>query len=178
LKKTLLQRVKEIPKTLKSSRLTILVILLWSLLIIGLVIFEYTNFLTANSAIYSWYESHGVLAPPFESWQGFGMTPMDLIAIILLSAVFGALMPDIQSVLFGYFSTVILSIALASAYIGNFIWSNLGWGQYLSLVDNGWSWAFYWGALIVFRAVFPIAIALALLGALVGAFAKAYFNYG
>lgn len=176
LRKSFLQRIKDTPKALKYNRILILVVILWSVLIIGLLIMEYTNYL--NNSLFSYNQARGIISPPFETWQGVGITSMDLVVLFLASLVFGVLLPDIQSVLIGYFATMIVSIALASAYIANFIWSGLGWGQYLALVNSGWSWAYYWGLLIILRAIFPIGVALALLGVLVGAFGKAYVNYG
>ena len=171
----LLQKIKNIPRRIRNNGINILVVLVWSFVIAILVSRAYVDFIY-STPIYRWWETHGGVAPPFYTWQGPGLAPSDILIISIAGMISGAILCEVDKLVYGWLSTLVLSSAIASVYIANFIWSVLGWEYVLSLTDAGWSWALYWGFLNTFRSVFPIAVFFSFIAVVAGAFLRLQFH--
>ena len=166
-------KIKDIPKSIERNKVVILVVLVWIITISILVIKAYLDFFYSKSALYFWYTSGGGKPPPFQQWQGPGLTVFDMLIIIVVSLICGAILLEIKRVFYGSLITIIISFSLATVYMTCYIWQVLGWGEVLSTIEFGWSHALYWGFLNTFRAMFPTAIVVSTLSAVIGAFIRA-----
>jgi len=170
LKKSLSQRITGIPGKIRKNWLSIVIIIVWSLLISFLIVREWTNFVVTNP-YYKWYATHSMVTPAFETWEGAGLSSIDIMVILVASLVFGAFFRDVNKLIAAAVSTIVISTSLSTGYVAYYIWTNLGWGHVLIYLNGGWSWAVYWGFLDVFREmgiVFLLAPFCAFVGAFVG----------
>jgi hypothetical protein len=160
------------PGMLRRNGLNFVIIAIWSIVIAAFVVNEYLAFCYGDP-VFVRFITHGGAVPPFQVWQGAGLTPLEVIIISIVSFVSGILIFDVNKVLYGSVGTYVVSFLISSVYIGNFIWSVGGWGQVLSITEAGWSWALYWGILNTFRAVFPIVFFVVVICGFLGAFLRA-----
>jgi hypothetical protein len=167
----LAEKIREIPEKVKRNSLNFLIVSIWSIVIAGFIVNEYLAFVYSDQAFVFWI-SRGGIAPPFHVWQGAGLNPFEVFVVGVFSFICGIIIVEINKVLYGSVSALIISFAISSVYIGNFIWNVGGWGQVLSITDAGWSWALYWGILNTFRAVFPIVFFVTVICAFLGAFVR------
>lgn len=176
--KSFSRRIREIPVKIRNNRMNIIAVIVWSLLVTALLIVAYREFFVANAVYYSWWGRHSVVSPPFQTDTG-AMAHLSFIELSVISVgsiLFGAFLYDVEKVLIGFISTMVISMSLAVAYATDNIWTSLGWGQILSTINGGWSWAVYWGILVVFGEMFPVALALAFFFTLFGAFLRSFIS--
>jgi hypothetical protein len=171
LKRTLSQRIEAIPGRIWDNKFNMLIVTVWSLLIAIICVIQYNGYVANRNGVVS----------PFESWSGASLSTIDIVAIIVASIIFGALISDIVKILIGEISALAISMAMATGYVTNFIWlhTNLN-GLPTRIVLSGdymWSWAVYWGFLNVFRELFPVGIGIIFFSGFIGAILRSYFGY-
>lgn len=159
---------------LGTRKKTIAIVLCWSLLVTVVIIREYWLSYIRNPILFDvsfyWFENPDWIAR-LNFW--------DFLVIFLSSAVVGALLIDIETILFGTITNTILSFVFPVVYVTFFIWVVLGWGNQFNLVGGFLRWGQYvvWDSIrIVFRMTFPLVQLAAFLGVFLGAFARVYFQ--
>lgn len=171
LKRTLSQRIEVIPSRIWDNKFNMLIVMVWSLFIAIICVIQYDG----------WVAIHNGKVSPFNSWSGPVLSTIDVVAIVLASVIFGALLSDIVKVLIGEISALAISTAIATGYVTNFIWlhTNInGLATSIVLSSNyGWSWAVYWGFLNVFRELFPVGFGMVFFCGFIGAILRTYFGY-
>jgi len=161
-------------KWLGTKKRVVAVIMGWSLVVAVIIIAEYWLSFVRNPILftlpYYWFESPGWVAH---------LNVWDFILIFLASAVAGALLLDIETILFSAISNAILSFLFPVIYVTYFIWVVLGWGRLWDVI-GGFAWGgqfVMWDAIrIVFRMTFPIVQLLAFFGVFLGAFIRVYIQ--
>jgi hypothetical protein len=173
LKRTPIQRIKAIPNGIWENKYNIVVVVVWSVLIAVIAIIQYNGWIALV---------YGNRTPDaFYSSSGASLSSIDFVAILLASLVFGAFVNDIIKILVCEISTLVISTAISTVYITNFIWLHTQVNGFPTSIvlsyDYGWSWAVYWGFLNVFREFFPVAIGIVFFSGFVGAILRSYFGY-
>lgn len=161
-------------KWLGTKKRVIAVIMIWSLVVAVIIIREYWLSYIRNPILFSlpfyWFDDPNWVAR-LDVW--------DFIMIFVASAVAGALLLDIETMLFSAISNALLSFLFPVIYVTYFIWIILGWGNQFDLVGGFSRWGQYviWDAIrIVFRMTFPIVQLLAFFGVFLGAFIRVYIQ--
>jgi hypothetical protein len=150
---------------LKRRRIDIAVIIGWSIAIALLIIRTYQIFY-AESIRLSFYKV------AYLSYEGPTFTIPDQLLIAAVSFIAGIILTDIKSVIYGFFTTIFLSSALATAYVFNYIWFNLEYVRMLSHLAFGWEEAVFLAMVNVFRFVFPYGVLFSFLGITIGIFIR------
>jgi len=160
---------------LKERKRTIAIVLTWSLFIAVLVSRQFWLAYVNNPILFSMPGNVWVEDP---SWIG-RLNVWDFILIFVSSVVVGALIIDIEAILFGTITNVILSFIFSMIYVSYFVWYVLGYGESFNLVGGFLVWGQFvlWDALrLVFRMTFPLVQLMALLGVFLGAFLRVYIQ--
>jgi hypothetical protein len=169
-------KAKTVPlaQWLKSSRRAFAIVLSWSLFVAILIIREY--WLT--------YINQPILFQMPKYWFDYGdwvahLNVWDFLLIFASSLIAGALLMDIETILFSAIANVILSFSFSVVYVTYWIWVVLGWGETWDLIggfSRGGQFVMWDAARIVFRMTFPIVQLIAFLGVFLGAFLRGYFQ--
>jgi hypothetical protein len=159
---------------LGGKKRVIAVVMCWSLVIAVILIREYWLSYIRNPILFNmpfyWFDDPSWVAR-LDVW--------DFIIILVTSATAGALILDIEAILFSAISNAVLSFLIPVIYVTFFIWVILGWGNQFDLVGGFGRWGQYviWDSIrIIFRMTFPIVQLLAFFGAFIGAFVRGYFQ--
>ncbi len=159
---------------LGTRKKTIAIVLGWSLFIAVVIIREYWLSYIRNPILFDvsfyWFEDPNWIAH-LDFW--------DFFFIFLSSAIVGALLIDIETILFSTITSTILSFVFPVVYVTFFIWVILAWGNQFNLIGGFLRWGQYvvWDSIrIVFRMTFPLVQLAAFLGVFLGAFVRVYFQ--
>jgi len=166
-------------KWLKARGKKIAVVLFWSLSVALVVIKSYwlvyiTNWLYIGP---NPYRSGIIWVDIFSSWAP-ALGTLDFVLILVISLIAGAILLDIETILYSFVVQSFLFFAFTVIWASFFIWYALEFGQYQGAVD-------FWTAIQVmaynaiknvFRMAFPLTFLLCFLGASLGAFARARFR--
>lgn len=159
---------------MKEKKRPIIVTLLWSLGVALVIIKSYWIVYAENPILFE----HKIAWTTIYNWMP-RLTILDLIIILVISIIAGALLIDLVTIIYGLLAHFALSISFAVMYSAFFIWFSLGYGDFFApiggVVDWGW-FVTYIAFRNIFRLIFPMAQAFALIGALAGAFIRGYFQ--
>lgn len=102
----------------------------------------------------------------------------DLLIIFLFSLLAGAILLDIDKILYGFIASSFLSFAFAVTWSSFFIWFSIGVSEFLELFGFWTTLQFvlYGAVKNVFRMIFPTVQMLAFFGVFLGAFVRAYLQ--
>ena len=166
--------IKWLGRWLGTRKKVIAIIMGWSLFVAVVIIREYWLSYIRNPILFDvsfyWFENPKWIAH-LDFW--------DFLLIFLSSAVVGALLIDIETILFATITNTILSFVFPVVYVTFFIWVVLGWGNQFNLVGGFLRWGQYvvWDSIrIVFRMTFPLVELAAFFGVFLGAFVRVYFQ--
>lgn len=162
-------------KWLKERRRTVTIVLVWSILITVLIAREYWLGYVDHPILFNMPGNVWVEDP---NWIG-RLNVWDFALIFISSLVVGALIIDVEAILFGTITTTILTYVFSISYISYFIWYVLGYGDSFNL--NGgflvWGQFVLWDALrLVFRMTFPLVLLASFMGVFLGAYLRVYFQ--
>lgn len=105
----------------------------------------------------------------------------DFVLLLFVSIIAGAIIVDIEIVVYSFIACVILSFAFALTYASLFVWFILGVGESLSLITPGISFldvvqsTIQAGMMDVFKMILITSL-ICLLGVLLGAFLRSYLQ--
>jgi len=150
---------------LKRRRIDIAVIIGWSIAIALLIIRTYLIFYAESVRL-----SHYRIA--YLYYEGPTFTGLDHLLLIAISFFAGVILTDIKSIIYGFFTTIFLSSALATAYVFAYIWFELEYVRTLSHLPFGWEDAVFLAIVNVFRFMFPLGILFTFLGIIIGIFVR------
>ncbi len=159
-------------KWIKVRKKPIIIVLVWSVAVALVIIKSY------------WlvYLKYPVLVEQGIAWTGIGqwvprLDVYDLLLIFLFSTIAGAMILDIETTVYGFIATAILSFVIAGAYSFLFIWFILEYSNLLPYL--GWAVierATTAAILNISRMTVPFVAIICLMGAMLGAFARGYFQ--
>ncbi len=150
---------------LKRRRIDIAVIIGWSIAIALLIIRTYQIFYAESILL-----SYNRIA--YLSYEGPTFTVPDQLLLMAISFFTGIILTDIKSVIYGFFTTIFLSSALATGYVFTYIWFVLEYERTLSHLPFGWEDAVFLAMVNVFRFMFPMGILFTFLGITIGIFIR------
>ncbi len=166
-------------KWLKVRRKKIAIMLSWSLGVALITIKSYW-LVYINNWLYigpNSYRSGIVWVDIFSTWAP-ALSTLDLALMLIISLIAGAILLDIEAVLYSFVAQSFLSFMFAVIWASFFIWYVLQFGQGQGAVDfwTAIQVMLYYAIKNVFRMAFPLTFLLCFLGAFLGAFARALFR--
>jgi hypothetical protein len=158
-----LDYLKKLGSWAKVNKIPIIVVVIWTVILSSLVIREY-NAAYANPLAMD--PNYRVAYAPSYSYLVPRLYSLDYVAIFVISILAGFAIREVDAVLFGFLSSVVLLLIGAIAYVSWFIWYILGFG---ALLDASMVTTIIWAAFLnVFRMIFPLAVLAAFLGGISG----------
>jgi hypothetical protein len=105
----------------------------------------------------------------------------DFVLLLLMSVIAGAIIVDMEIIVYSFVANVILSFAFALTYASLFVWFILGAGESLSLITPGINFldvveSTIQAAMTNIFKMMLIAPLVCLLGVFVGAFLRSYLQ--
>jgi len=158
----------------KARKREIVVTLTWSATV-ALVMIKSHWLVYANNPVLIEY---GIAWSEVDQWCP-RLDTLDFLLILAFSLIVGAILLDIETIVYSFIATAFLSFALAIAYACLFIWYTLRWGEILSLMGGWWEWGWFVAATAMkpmFRMFFPLVVLLCLIGAFLGAFTRVFLQ--
>ncbi len=159
---------------LKARKKKIVVTLTWSATV-ALVMIKSHWLAYANNPVLVEY---GIAWTEVDQWCP-RLTMLDFLLILVFSLVVGAIILDLETIVYSFIATAFLSFTFAITYACLFIWYILRWGEALSLVGGWWEWGWfvvYAAMKPMFRMFFPLVVLLCLIGAFLGAFIRGFLQ--
>jgi hypothetical protein len=157
---------------LKERRIAILAVLVWTIALSLVIVREY-NLVYSNP--YAMDPHYRVAFAPSYSPLAPRLYELDYVAFLAASLLAGFAIRDIESVLYGFLLSILLSFFATVAYSSAFIWYVLDFG---SLVDISFLTSVVWAAILtIFRMVFPIAVIAAFIGSIVGSIIRDFVGH-
>jgi hypothetical protein len=159
---------------LREKRKAITITLMWSLAVAVVVIKSYWLAYVENPVLFE----NRIVWTSTINWMP-RLTILDLILILIISLIAGALLIDLETIIYSLVANYALSFAFAVAYSTLFIWFTLGYGE--TFADAGGFLemgpvVIYVAVRNIFRLIFPLAQIFCLLGAIIGAFIRGYLQ--
>jgi hypothetical protein len=154
---------------LKEKRIAILTILLWTIAFSMVIVREYnlvySNVIAMDPAYrVAFADSYSPLAPR--------LYLPDYVAFLVASLIAGFAIRDIETALYGFLLSILLSFFAAVTYSSAFIWYVL---DYRSIVDVSFLTSVVWAAILtIFRMIFPLAVIAAFVGSIAGSIIRDY----
>jgi hypothetical protein len=155
---------RDLVDAIKRRRIDIAVIIAWSVAVALLIINTYNIFYTES------FLAQRQIA--YLSYTGPTFTEIDLLLLAVISFFAGIVLTDVKSIIYGFFTNILLSFTLASAYVFTYIWFVLEYERSLSQIAFGWEDAAFLAMVNVFRFIFPMGILFCFLGITIGIFIR------
>jgi len=154
---------------LKARKKEMIIVMLWSVAVALVVIKSYWLTYVDNPIL---FDNHTIWTD-HEVWIP-RLSVMDFLSILVISAIAGAILLDLNIVIYSVVITVVLSAVFAITYSSFFIWYTLGGADFFIPLAGWWSWSYavHYALINIFRMIFPYAIATCSIGALFGAFSR------
>jgi hypothetical protein len=152
------------------GRKDFLVVLVWGV-ILGIVIckvywvgYQEIKWLSVYKVPYGWYETPNP-------------KPLDLMLVLFVSIIFGALISSMKGVFYGYLIGMILAFSVGFIFVIFYMWRVLQLEYLFMMSDFNWEWAVFFALLNVGRILFPYIILISLLGVIIGMLIRERLNY-
>lgn len=157
---------------LKERRVAILTVLVWTIALSMVIVREYDLVYSSPFAMDPHYRV--AFAPSYSPLTPRLYVP-DYLVFLGASLLAGFAIRDIETVLYGFLLSILLSFFAAVTYSSAFIWYVLDFG---SIVDISFLTSVVWAAILtIFRMVFPIAVIAAFIGSIAGSIIRDYFGH-
>jgi hypothetical protein len=158
----------------KEHRKPITITILWSLAVALVTIKAYWIVYLANPQLFT-----GVVWTHVPDWIPH-VDGWDMLVIFVISLIAGALLLEVETIIYGLITTFILSFIFTLIWATFFMWYSLGAASLQSLLGltftDALSLVLYVGSRIVFGMTFPYVHFLLAAGALVGAFGRVWLQ--
>lgn len=162
--------LKRIARWIKTRKLAILVVLVWSISV---------ALVTIKSYLFFYYiEEPGMFEKKFVYSTGSWIPRLyevDYLLILAMGVISGVLLVDLERIFYGWIASTFLSFFISVIFSSFFIWFTLGAGEMFSIL-LGWAWAVeevsYIAIRIVFRMTFPLVQLFSFVASFVAAFLR------
>lgn len=155
--------LKKLGSWIRDKRIPIIVVVIWTVILSFVVVREFN---VAYSSPLAMDPNYRVAFAPSYSSLVPRLYGVDYVAIFVISVLAGFAIREVDAVLFGFLSSVLVLLIGVIAYVSWFIWYILGLG---TLLDNSMVTTIIWAAFLnVFRMIFPLAILATFLGGIFG----------
>jgi len=145
----------------KLKKKEIIVVLVWTLLLTMVMIKAHYLLYLRNPRFFYFDIAYSRYQPP-------SLEIVDMLLLLVMSVVVGALLYDVKSLLFSYIASIGIAFIVAVTYVTLFIWFILDYGKNLSVIPFGWEWAIYMGFLNMLWVVFPYVMGISVIGIMIG----------
>jgi hypothetical protein len=164
--------VKKLGSWIREEKVPIIVVVVWTVILSFVVIREF-NVAYANPLAMD--PDYRVLFAPSYSYLVPRLYGSDYVAIFVISVLAGFAIREVDAVLFGFLSCVVLLLVCVIAYVSWFIWYILGLG---ALLDASMVTTIVWAAFLnVFRMIFPLAVLATFLGGISGCILRDFASH-
>jgi hypothetical protein len=157
--------LKRLANWVRTKRYVLLIVCLWTAVLSFVIVWEYYSLYEKYPNLWSDYKV--AFEPTTSEWIPRLYT-IDYVVVLVVSALAGYAIADVEDTLFGLIASGILSILIGVAYSTLFIWYVLGFGSVLG--SSGITMIIWAAFLNIFRMVFPIALLFIFLGGIFGSF--------
>jgi hypothetical protein len=145
----------------------------WSAILALLIIIPYWLFYS-GSHIETVFSTVGGLYPELYIW--------DVVLVFLVSVVAGAIIVNVETIVYSFVASLVLSSIFEVLYGSFFAWFSLGYGQSFSMIIPGLVFTTYLESIIagvfftILRMVNVIVPCFCVLGVIIGAVIRGYFE--
>lgn len=156
--------IKRLSRWIRKKRTAIVVVIFWSIAI-GLILIRAYLFLYATNPIL-WDKEYILVYAPTLSGLIPRLSATDYLMILTVSLIAGFVISDIETTLFSFLVSVLLSASIGITYVAFFIWYVLDFGSILgsSFISIVVLAAF----LNIFRMIFPLLLLATFFGGIFG----------
>lgn len=125
-----------------------------------------------------YYENEELLIRqiPYLHYKGPAFTDIDRLFLVAVSILMALFLAEAKSVIYGYFTAMVLSSLIAVVYLFFYIWFALGFAELLSPISFGWELGVFLAIINVFRFMVPIGIIFSLLGVALGSVIRVWLK--
>ncbi len=162
--------IKFSARLLWFKRRDFLFILMWGIFL-GIIVsevywvgYQEIRWLKVYKVPYGWYETPNP-------------KPLDLILVLIVSVIFGALLSEVRVVLSGYLFGLLLAFLVGFAFVIFYMWRVLQLEYLFTWSDFNWEWAVFFAILNVGKIMFPYVVLLSLLGVVLGMVLRELLGY-
>ena len=164
--------LKKLGSWIREKKVPIIVVVVWTVILSFVVIREF-NVVYANPLAMD--PDYRVAFAPSYSYLVPRLYGLDYVAIFVISVLAGFAIREVDAVLFGFLSCVMLLLVCVIAYVSWFIWYILGLG---ALLDASMVTTIIWAAFLnVFRMMFPLAVLATFLGSISGCILRDFASH-
>jgi len=155
---------------LPFKRREFMAILLWGV-ILGIIVskvywvgYQEIRWLYVYKVPYGWYETPNP-------------KPLDLILVLAVSVIFGAVVSKVKTALYGYIGGLILAFLVGLIFVILYMWKVLQLEYLFTWSSFNWEWAIFFALINVGKIVFPYVFMLSLLGVIIGMILRERLGY-
>jgi len=157
---------------MKARKKVVVATVVWSAAIALVVIVPYSLF----------YHGSGIAAFTTLFGQYPGLQISDWVIVFLISIAAGAIIAGLETIVYSFLASLVLSVIFEVTYGSFLIWYGLGYGQSFTFIVPGVSFVTYFEAVIegvfltVMRMTNIIVPIFCILGVFIGAIVRSYFD--
>ena len=162
-------KLKRMGRWIQMRKLAILVVLIWGLSVGSIAIKSYLLPYIKEPKLFE----TGMVTTIVSQWRP-RLDVVDFLLIFAIGLISGAILADLQKVLYGWMASTFLSFFIPVIFASFFIWFLLGAGEIFSSM-LGWEaieLVSYVAFRIIFKMMFPLVPIFSLLAVFVGTFLR------
>ncbi len=151
----------EFPRNILFKRRDFLVILLWGF-VLGIIVsevywvgYQEIKWLKFYRVPYGWYETPNP-------------KPLDLVLVLMVSAISGAIVSEVKVALYGYILGLIIAFLVSFTFVILYMLRVLQLEYLFTWSNFNWEWGVFFAIINVGKILFPYVILLSLLGVVLG----------
>jgi hypothetical protein len=164
--------LKRVARWITAKRYPILVVCLWTAVFSMTIVGEYYFLYETNPYLRDPYYRLAY-APTSSIWIP-KLYLIDYVIIFAASLVAGFAISDVETTLFGFLASAVLSTVVSVIYTAYYIWYVLDFGSVLGLQ---FLTTIIWAAFLnVFRMIFPMAILITFFGGIFGSVIRGFIQ--
>jgi hypothetical protein len=164
--------LKRLARWIIARRFPILVVCLWTAVFSMTIVVEYYFLYETNPYLRDPYYRLAY-APTYSIWIP-RLYLVDYVIILAASLVAGFAINDVETTLFGFLASAVLSTVVGVIYAAYYIWYVLDFG---SVLGPEFHTTIIWAAFLnVFRMIFPMAILITFLGSIFGSVIRGFIQ--
>ena len=159
-----MEKLKNFPSILFRRKLEIGVVIIWSVIISIMLVYNFHSFYLENPFTMSAY-----LSPAF--------TILERLIIVAISLVATLIISDVKRVVYWFFTSTILILIIVILSLFVYIWSVFQLGLVFQEIPFGWETALFTALIKVVGFMIPIGFTFSLIGVVVGTIVSFLYKY-
>lgn len=159
-----MEKLRSFPAILYKRKLDVGVVVIWSVLISIMLIYNFHSFYLENQFTIAAYQS-----PAFANIERLVIAIVGFVATLTIS--------DVKRTVYSYFMAMALVFIISVLSVFAYIWSVLQIGLALQEISFGWEVALLSAVIKVFGFMFPIGFIFSLIGVVAGTSISFLYKY-